>query len=345
MSTTPVFNTSTFGDFVELADVIWIKELGEVDMSARNSGIFRVSPWPAGTGDDRNYKEFDTNQYAKNKDEGSKASQSEIQIGYNKHAGLVRRAENVGVTWEMRNRNKYDEAMQQITALPEKIAGRLDLDLSHRFTFMTATSFTDMDGKTIDTSMGDGFALGYSAHTVTGSSTTYRNILANNPQLSEGSLESIEKQAVENTIDNFGTKKSNKYTILWTTDDPNSVNTAKKILRSTATLGAPNEGVVNVNQQKYKHVILPRVATDANGAADSTKAKYWGIVAPSVASAYLSIEQEPTMIRPKVNGKELTSDNAEDVETDTVTWRGRGSYSICIVSGRGFQVSKGDGTA
>ena len=39
------------------------------------------------------------------------------------------------------------------------------------------------------------------------------------------------------------------------------MNTARKILQSTAEIAGPHEGVINVNRGKYRHVVLPRVAT------------------------------------------------------------------------------------
>jgi len=62
---------------------------------------------------------------------------------------------------------------------------REDLNLSMFISFGTATSYTDMDGQTVDVSTGDSLAPFYSAHTLTGSTTTFRTILANNPAFSE----------------------------------------------------------------------------------------------------------------------------------------------------------------
>lgn len=333
------FNTATFQDFVELADKIWITELKKINTNARGSGLFKQRPFPAGTGDTREFKEFDTNQYASNKDEGDQAAQSQIQIGFAKLMRLVRRAENVDITWEMRRRNKYDQAIEQIVALPEKIAGRLDLDLSHRLTFMTATTYTDMDGKLIDISIGDDLALASTAHELTGSSTQFRNILANNPKVSKGALEAMEKLAIENALDNFGIKKVIPLDIIWSTDDPNTMNTIKELLLATAEISSPNEGVPNVYQNKYKHVTLPRVPTTSIGAVDSSKAFYWGIASSQFSTGFLAVEDEPNMKSP------VEGSNADDISTDDLTWKGRGSYGIVIVGARWIFVSKGNGDA
>jgi len=219
-------------------------------------------------------------------------------------------AENIGITYEMRAENKYPEVVNALTGAGRKGANTIDLDLSHRLTFGTATSYTDRDGRTISTTVGDSYQLFYTAHTLRGSSTTFRNRLANNPQLSKGALEGMERLVTENTYNQIGEKKTATFDILWTTDDPNLVNTAREYLRSTANPDAAHAGVVNVYQGKYKHVILPRVATTAAGAPDSTKRTYWGIVSSQMSSFYLGIWEQPHLIPPTPNS------NAEDVQTD-----------------------------
>ena len=76
-----------------------------------------------------------------------------------------------------------------LRSLGEATRQRMELDLTHRFTFGTATSYTDLDGETVSTTVGDGLALFSASHTVPDSSTTYRNIVANNPVFSRGGLE------------------------------------------------------------------------------------------------------------------------------------------------------------
>ena len=217
----------------------------------------------------------------------------------------------------------------------------MELDLQHRITFGTATTYTTKEGVSRDIATGDTLAVFATAHTLTQSSTTYRNILANNPQLARGSLESMEKLVVENTVNNFAEKMSVDYDILYTTDDPNTVNTAKEILNSTASPAAPNSGVVNVNIGKYKHVMFRLVATDANGLVDSTKAAYWGLASSRVngSQGYLSIEQEPTVEAPTAGS------NAEEFSSEDWSFKGRASYAIVFVVGRGITLSRGNGEA
>jgi len=99
--------------------------------------------------------------------------------------------------------------------------------------------------------------------------------LANNPQVSKGAIEAVQKQAIENSYNQFGEKMTMTYDVLWTTDDPATINTVKEILRSTSNPTQNNPSVINAQQGSYRHIILPRVATTNVGAVDSTKAKYW----------------------------------------------------------------------
>lgn len=332
-------NTSTFSDFVRLAPFTWVKSVKSVPMVARNSGLFKVIAFPAGTGDTREFNEIDVQEYSKEKPEGDQAEVAIVQQGYTKILTLRRFGTDISVTWETRQRNKYDDVLDKITALGSMQAKRQDLDLTHRLTFGTATTYTDMDGKVVDISVGDTLALFSTAHTLKGSSTTFRNILANNPQLSRGALELIEKQIVENTYNQLGQKKSNDYDILWTTDDPNTNNTARELMQATAKIDAPNEGVPNVYVAKYRIVSLPRLATDKDGANDTTKAKYWGLASSSSTTGKLAVEQDPTLNSPSIGS------NAEDVSTEDLTYRGRTSYGIVVVSANWIQLSKGNGDA
>jgi hypothetical protein len=127
--------------------------------------------------------------------------------------------------------------------------------------------------------------------------------------------------------------------ILWTTDDPNTVNTARELLQSSAEISAPNAGVVNVYQAKYRHVVLPRIPTTAAGAPDSTKAKYWGIASSEHSTAMFAVEQEPTLITPKIGS------NSEEFSTEDMSFKGRTSYGIATVNANWIKMSSGDGTA
>lgn len=332
-------NTATLADFVKLAAVIWVKGLAGVKNAARESGLFQVLSISQNTGNTREFSEIDTNEYLSFKGQGDQARRGRVQQGYSKTMTKYRVAENIGITFEMRSENKYPEVLRTLTGGAQKGPKTMDLDLSHRFTFGTASTYVDRDGRTIDVSTGDALALFGTAKTVRGSSTTYRNRLAGNPILSKAAIEGLERLVTEETINQFAEKMSAEFDILWTTDDPNTVNTAREYLQSTADPTGSNAGVTNVYKSKYRHVVLPRVATTAAGLVDATKRRYYGLASSMLTSAYLGVWEEPHMIPPSAGS------NAEDVQTDDWDFRIRAGYGIAVVGGVWVKFSSGDDVA
>lgn len=332
-------NTVSQSVFTQLANVIFEKAMQDVSQVARMSGLYMVQNVPENTGNIRQYTEIDLNQYAKRKDEGDQAKRAKTQQGYTKNLQSYRIALDQGITYEMRTQNKYQDVIRRLTNLAQQAVNRMELDLQHRIGFASATAYTDMDGVSVDTTVGDTLALASTVHTVKGASTTFRNILANNPQFSRGGLEGMELLVVEQTINQFGEKMVVPFDILWSTDDPVTCNTIAEYLRSTASPDSANASVVNVYKGKYRHVVLPLVATDANGAVDTTKRKYWGLASSLYTTAHIDVWEEPHLKAPN------PGNNGEDFSTDNWTYGVRGGYGICIVNAAWFRISYGDGTA
>jgi hypothetical protein len=333
-------NSISQSDFTKLANVLWVRGFESVKPAMVSSGLVKVMNIDEHTGNTREFSEIDTNEYLSYKAQSDQAARGKIQQGYTKTMTSYRVAENIGISYEMRTQNKYLEVVNALVSGGQKGPNTIDLDLSHRISFITATTYTDRDGRTITITVGDGFQLAYTLHTLAGNaSVTFRNRLANNPQLSKGALEGMERLVTENTYNQFGEKKTANFDILFTTDDPNAVNTAKEYLRSTASPDATHAGVMNVYQSKYRHVILPRVATTAAGAPDSTKRAYWGIASSQMSSFYLGIWEAPHMVAPTAGS------NAEDVQTDDWEYRNRAGYGIVVVGSGWIKFSSGDATA
>lgn len=333
-------STVSLSDFVRNAEILWLKGMNLFTPVMRTSGIVREVNISQNSGDTREFTEINLEQYARIKGEREQMQYAKVQQGYSKVGTLYRVAFAEPITYEMRTRNKYPEIVASLTNLLPTISNRLELDLQLRFAFATATSYTDIDGRTVDTTVGDTLALASTVHTVRSSATTFRNRVANNPQVSRGALEAMEKMRIENHINQFGQKMPVADDILWTTDDPNSVNTIRELLKSTASIDSgANSQVVNVYQTRYKHVVLPRVALDSSGNVDSTKAKYWGLVSSMESSFYLGVHEEPHVMPPTENG------NADDALTQDWVFRAAGGWMIVIPSANWFGFSSGDGTA
>jgi len=332
-------NTVSYPEFTDLVMRKFQQEKDSLPIELRHSGIFKSASIPDGTGDRRRFAEVDGEEYAYNFGEGNTATEGLVEYGYEKDMILVRRGLTISITWKMRKHNKEQEVQSRLTRLGRTVDNRMELDLAHRLlTFMTSTSYTDMDSQTVDVSMGDGYALAYSAHTLTGSATTYRTILANNPAFSRGAMEAAERTGIENSYNLLGQKKAVTFDILVSTDDPVLCNAIKQEIQSTADISAPNEGVVNVYRAKFKHVKVSRAATTAAGAPDTTKRSYWGLIASNEFQAYLAVTDESHVTAPQAGS------NHELLSGDWI-YEGSGEYGIVIVSARGAIFSKGDASA
>lgn len=330
-------NINSFPDFAKNALILWNMGAASVPQYARSSGLFKTVPIPNETGNTREFSEIETEEYASRKGESDQASRAKVQQGYTKIGKLYRIAKDVGVSFEWRTQGKYPEIKNRLTNLGRLGENRIDLDLTHRITFGASTYYTDQDGVSVDVTVGDGLALFSTAHTLKASATTFRNILSGNAAFSQSALESMEKMRVENSFNQFGQKMTVQDDILWSTDDPNTVNTIKIVLQSMGnTADYKNSAVVNPYVRKYNHVVLPRIATDKDGNVDSTKAKYWGVASSNLSTAYLGMHEEPHMKMP------TPGSNAEEFSTDDWNFGTRAGYMVVIVSANWIGMSKGD---
>lgn len=332
-------STVSLPDFVRNAEITWKKGADSFNAVMRNSGIVKEIAIPNNSGNTREFSSADLELYAKVKQERDQAAFARTQQGYSKIGTLYRVAQAQVITYEMRTQGKYREIQNMLLDILPSVMRRMELDLQHRITFAASTSYTDMDGRTVDTTVGDTKALAATDHTVRGSSSTFRNILANNPQFSRGALEAMEKMRVENSINQLGQKVPCTDDVLWTTDDPNTVNTVREVLRATASVeSGTNSGVPNTYNGKYRHVSLPLVATDKNGNVDSTKAKYWGLVSTRQSSFMLGVHEEPNVTPP-------TEGDGKSVLTHDWTFSVSGGWMIVIPDPAFFAISKGDASA
>ncbi len=332
-------STIILGDFVRLAGIIFEKTKDSLGQECRRSGLFVEETIPGNSGNTREYSEIDLEEYADRKPEDDQAKRAKVQQGYNKVMTSYRIAKDIGISYEMRTQNKYPQVVSRLTNLARLAVNRIELDLTHRLTFGTATTYTDKNGETVDIAVGDALQLFYTLHLLKGSSSTYRNRLANNPQVSKGALEGMERLAVEETLNQFAEKMVVPFDILWSSDDPNTCNVVKEIIQSTASIEGPNAGVKNVYMGKYKHVVLPRLATDKDGFVDATKRKYWGIASSIASSAHLGIWEEPRLKVPQ------NLNAGEEFSTDSWNFGVRAGIGIAIVGAAWVKMSSGDGVA
>jgi hypothetical protein len=337
MAGTSLISTLAFDDLVDTTERMYAKASTKVADLDTIKGLFKVESIPNGTGDRRIYDEYDGETYARLKVEGGDAQKVRVVKGYTKTLTAKRVAAEIDITFEARTFGKDKEIISRLTSLSTFVPQRMALDGVHRFSFYLETSYVDMDGETVDLTMGDTFALGYASHSLTGSALTYSTLITGNPLFSSGALEIAMNQANTQILSNFGEQRVLNFDTVVTGNDPATVKNVKQLLNSTADVDSSNSGVSNEYKGMFRHVILPRLATTATGAHDSTKSKYWFYIASADLEAHLGIWEAPNLKTPS------STNNGVDVHNDDWTFGTRGTYGYCIVCPKGFLGSTGLG--
>lgn len=295
-----------------------------------------------GQGSTKRYDEIDTQTFARRKREGDAAKKASVGVGYNVTMEKKRIAMEIDITQEMRDENRQAQVGSLITNLTHFCPQRIELDMTHILTFCTATSYVDMDGDTITISVGDSLSLANAAHTLKFSSTTYSNRVSGDPIFSRGGLEAAESLATTNVLSNFGERRVVMFNAIVTGDDPNTVNSVKQFLESTSDVDAAQSGVMNVYRGKYRHVVLPYLATTATGARDSTKERWWFLVAMGQGvngwQAYYGV-WEAAHMKGLTPGANLDGTGQDDYSRDIWTFGVRAGFGLRVVSGRGLIAS------
>lgn len=337
MAATTLLSTISLPEFTDLIEKDFV--LNQQMIKPVAARFFINDDMAANTGDQRRYDEADTETFANIKREGQDATKAAVGIGYHVTMQAKRIAKEVDITWEMRRYNKKPEVMSQLTSLNQFCPQRAELDLTHRFTFSTSTSYVDMDGNTVDVTGGDGLSIVNAAHTLKFVATTWRNRVTNDPVFSTGALEAAETLGVSNILSNFGERRVMNFNTIFSSDDPNTVREIKKTLESTADVDQANPGVVNTFKGGYQHVALPYLATTAVGAYDGTKRRWWGIGCFGQGQmgfqAYYGVWEQPHLKTPAP----ADGNNGENVHNDNWTYGTRMAYGIVVVSGKGLIMS------
>lgn len=280
-------------------------------------------------------EEEDMSQYAQDKPQGADAQRLSFGTGFYKEILAYRIGSQLNISYEMRVAPRFKVGMA-IRRFVESTSNRLELDRQHQITFINATSYVNMSGRTVDVAGGDGLAGASAVHTLSHSTTTWSNIVPSNPQLSVTALEAAEKLAVTDILDNYGLPVMMNFThLIVNKQDPNTERVAREILRSTSLVTQANPGVINTFNSKYDLMVLSRVATDAMGRPDSTKYKWWFLAALGDRSNRLQT-YELVWEAPHMNPAPAGSNNGVDVYNDDVVYGARARYGHGTVSFRGI---------
>lgn len=295
------------------------------------SQLFIVDQIGKGMGNSKLYEEYDVQTYARNKKEGQAVAKASVGTGYSKTLYKKRVGIEVDITQEMRDENRYSEVGAQITNLSQFCPQREELDGTHIFTFAGATSYVDMDGDTVNIATGDGLSLINTAHTLKFSTATYSNEVSGDPVFSETALEAAELLAVTNIVSNYNERRVIDFRTIVTSDYPVVCNNVARLLKSTAYVAANySAGVENVYMNKYTHLVLPQLATTAQGVYNSAKKNYWFFVANGQGTngwqAYKGIFEAPHLKTP----------GFDHYSRDIWSFGTRSGYGYASVTGRGI---------
>ena len=320
-------NTVTLPEFSDLVRKQFVLHNEKVQPMAEK--LFIKRDYSSLQQDSKRIDEVDISTFAKRMREGEDAAKARSGVGYSKTMQSKRVGMEINISEKMRRFGNDHKVKKKLTNLNDLVKHRAELDLCHRFTFADSTSYTDMDGETVDTTTGDGLSLVNNAHTLAHSSTTYSNQVSGNPLFSQGALEAAENLFINEIYNNFGEIRRIDPTHIVTTRDRNTVRKVKQLLKSQADPSSSNSGVVNTFENDYDHIALPYIDTTATGARDTTKSKYWFLVAQGTWNGYYGVWDQPMLKTPDDSG-------GKDFHNDDWFYGTRGRYGIVTVSGKGL---------
>ena len=296
----------------------WREEYESVERNARQ--LYDLVPNENLTSE---HSHIDSPGFARRKDEGGSYAIGSPRQGYTLNLTKSRIGLRDSVTWEMRKYDKYREIEKKMRGLGESTAMRIELDLTHLFTFgLQGSSYTNMDGETVNTVTGDGLQIFSDSHTITGSSTTVDNS-GGTAAFNRTNLEAAER-LFRNMVNMNDVKVVPKPDTIITGDDPAIVNVVSEFMKSVS---APDtsERADNVYKGKYKHVQLPLLATTNLGAPTSTGRYYWMLADLKKKDAIVEFSEMPTFTAPS------PGNNGEEFDTDDWKFKSSASYAYGVL--------------
>ena len=130
-----MINSTVFSDFVANMEIKFRRAFDEFPKVA--SQLYDVQSTDLVAGDESSLDGFTV---AKIKREGADFAFLDINQGYRKAWTVYEVGGMTKITWLMRTGNKYREMDQRVANLARSTAKRMEWDLTHRYTFGTATS-------------------------------------------------------------------------------------------------------------------------------------------------------------------------------------------------------------
>lgn len=329
-------NTMTVPAIQDLVKKSFAKEVHKEGGDVRRIFIKETASWESDT---KRIHEIDRERFAEQKVEGQSSAQRGISQGYYKD--IKRKTISItrvvsGEAYQALQAHKLAEYSMQVA---KDVKDKIELDMRNFLGYATgATSYTDNGGFTIDLTVGDGFSVFHTAHTLKNSSTTYSNILSGAPALSNVALESAEDYFNYNVMDNYGQRIEMKPNTLITSRKAIMVNRVDRLFgsvspESLAGSANANSGVKNTYRNKYTHLVVEFDVTALN-VSDSNLSYYWFLAALGGMPEERFQAYYVSWLSPMVAPAEVNQDKW------ILSFTARAAFGLGAVSGKGILVSK-----
>lgn len=309
---------------------------GTVEMFGdRVASLYMNKAFVPNTGQYMTLTEQDMQTYGNEQPEGSNPIFAKFGIGRTLTFTFTDYGNAYQSTARARLTMKHADVVAKWADLPRLLVERRYLDGVHRLTFAASASYTNMDGTVKSNVCIDGLAPVSASHTLPFSSSTYTNIVPSNPVFGKSGLLAAELLFKTEIKDGFGVQQNIEPNTLITTNDPTLVYNVRQILGSSTEVGQSNSAVINA-LTRYRHVVLPKLDSDANGAYDATKKDTWFLGRFGGSDGVRMFFTQPVGIRyRKTDVNNLNGDITIAVE---------GSWEFRIADARGFVMSNGTGS-
>jgi hypothetical protein len=264
--------------------------------------------------------------FARRKFEGDSYAVGQPRAGYSMTLTKSRIGLKASVTWEMRTYDKYREIDKKMRGIGMSTAMRIELDLTHLLTFgLQGTTYTNMDGETVNTVTGDALQIFSASHTVTGSASTFSNY---------NGTTALGRTGIDAAMGLFTSMINNQDqmvvpspTHIITSNWPAVVNKVQELIGNPTNPENANN-VKNVYNGKLQHIILPYLATTNLGAPTTTGRFYYILADLAHKDAIAEFSEYPTFTAPTPGG------NGEDFDTDDWDFKTSAAYAYGILDPR-----------
>lgn len=269
-------------------------------------------------------------------DENAEPWFGDISPGYSKNVEIQELSYALALTWKFTYHNRYPQQEAKIIrGAARSVNLRMEHDMAMPLTYCTSASVTNIDGRSVDVSSGDGLSPANASHTVRNSSALYRNRIVTDPQVSRGAIEMGQNLGTQQIIGNNGQPLYVEFDTILTASDQTTFNTALQLMRSQAPLDAPNPSVYNPQAGTMRVVKCPYIdRTFAVGGKafthDSTKQKYWGLIDSRNSGFYLVVTLFPTVEGP------TSANGGVDFLTRQQNWVAHGAWTTALLDPRCF---------